>query len=112
MEGVGDSLDLTVIGAWHGKGKRTGVYGAFLLASYNDESEEFETITKIGTGFSDVALKELSEQFEEHRYPAGCARPRMYQLGDSLEPDVYFKPVKVWEVRAADLSLSSTHKGG
>lgn len=39
-------------------------------------------------------------------------RPRQYKLGDSLEPDVYFKAVKVWEVRAADLSTSSTHKGG
>jgi hypothetical protein len=39
-------------------------------------------------------------------------RPRQYKMGDSLEPDVYFKPVQVWEVRAADLSLSSTHKGG
>ena len=42
-----------MIGAWHRKGKRTGVYGAFLLASYNDESEKFETITKIGAGFSE-----------------------------------------------------------
>jgi ATP-dependent DNA ligase len=112
MEGVPDSLDLVPIGAYAGKGKRTGVWGAYLLAVYDGDSEEFQSVCKIGTGFSDVALKELSEQFEEHRYPEGCARPRMYQLGDSLEPDVYFKPVKVWEVRAADLSLSSTHKGG
>ena len=110
--GGADSLDLVPIGAYAGKGKRTGVWGAYLLAVYDGDSEEFQSVCKIGTGFSDVALKELSEQFEEHRYPEGCARPRMYQLGDSLEPDVYFKPVKVWEVRAADLSLSSTHKGG
>ena len=111
MEGVPDSLDLVPIGAYAGKGKRTGVWGAYLLAVYDGDSEEFQSVCKIGTGFSDVALKELSEQFEEHQYPEGCARPRMFQLGDTLEPDVYFKAVKVWEVRAADLSLSSTHKG-
>ena len=109
--GGADSLDLVPIGAYAGKGKRTGVWGAYLLAVYDGDSEEFQSVCKIGTGFSDIALKELSDQFEEHQYPEGCVRPRMYQLGDSLEPDVYFKPVKVWEVRAADLSLSSTHKG-
>merc|ERR1719321_1978152 len=38
VDGLGDSLDLVVLGAWHGKGKRVGGYGGFLLASYNDEA--------------------------------------------------------------------------
>ena len=41
MEGMTDSLDLVPIGAWLGKGKRTGSYGGYLMACYNDEEEEF-----------------------------------------------------------------------
>jgi len=113
MESFGgaDSLDLVPIGAYRGKGKRTGVWGAYLLACYDPETEEFQSVCKIGTGFSDEALKDLSTKFASLALPEGKSRPPQYRMGDSLEPDVYFEAQAVWEVRAADLSLSSTHKG-
>ena len=51
-----DTVDLVVVGAFHGRGKRVGTYGALLLATYNKERDTFETVTKCGTGFTDKDL--------------------------------------------------------
>ena len=47
-----------------GRGKRKGVYGAYLLAIYNEEEEEFQAISKIGTGFSEQLLIDLAASFD------------------------------------------------
>lgn len=107
MEGCGDSLDLVPIGAWVGRGKRTGVYGAYLLACYDEDGEEYQSICKIGTGFSEVVLEELANAMNPHVIDA----PRSYyKVSDAMKPDVWFEPKQVWEVKAADLSISPVHQ--
>ena len=107
LEGVGDTLDLVVIGGWYGKGKRTGTFGGFLLACHDPENEEYQTICKIGTGFSDEDLETHSNFFKQHIITS----PKTYYLWDhGVEPDVWFDTVQVWEVKCADLSISPVHR--
>uniref|UniRef100_A0A182LZ59 DNA ligase 1 n=1 Tax=Anopheles culicifacies TaxID=139723 RepID=A0A182LZ59_9DIPT len=109
LTGVGDSLDLVVIGGYRGRGKRTGTYGGFLLACYDDENEEYQTICKIGTGFSDEDLQRHTEFFRTHVIPQ--AKP-YYRHESNVVPDDWFEAVQVWEVLCADLSLSPVHRAG
>ena len=111
LGGIGDSLDLVVIGAYYGKGKRTSVYGAFLLACYNPSTEAYEAITKLGTGLSEALLEEFYNKFQDSiiENPKG-----LYNHGfNSKElPDVWFEPRVVWEIKAADLTISPRYKAG
>ncbi|KAK3948127.1 hypothetical protein QBC32DRAFT_328039 [Pseudoneurospora amorphoporcata] len=111
LAGIGDSLDLVVLGAYHGKGKRTSVFGAFLLACYNPNSDTYETVCNIGTGFSDEALQELHASLS----PFIIDRPKPFYAhssGGQHQPDVWFEPKYVWEVKTADLTLSPRYKAG
>ncbi|KAF6253198.1 ATP-dependent DNA ligase [Scenedesmus sp. NREL 46B-D3] len=109
LAGVGDTFDVVPIGAFYGRGKRAGVFGAYLLAVYDDEGETYQTISKLGTGFSEEQLTALAESLR----PAIIAKPRSYyKYGESGAPDVWFEPTQVWEVKAADLSISPLHQAG
>ncbi|XP_049848369.1 DNA ligase 1-like [Schistocerca gregaria] len=104
-EQMADSVDLVPIGAWYGRGKRTGVYGAYLLACYDEDEEMYQSVCKLATGFKDAQLVEYTASMKQVETPA---RPQNYSTG--LKPDVWFEAVAVWEVRAADLSLSPQHQ--
>eukprot|EP00371_Babesia_bovis_P000670 XP_001609317.1 DNA ligase I [Babesia bovis T2Bo] len=106
IDGMGDSVDLVPIAAFLGKGKRTSVYGSYLLAVYDPIHEVYQSVCKTGTGFSDQTLKDLFDSLQEHTVQN---KPSIYVVSDKFEPDVWFQPAKVWECKAADLSISPIH---
>jgi DNA ligase-1 len=99
-----DTVDLVVVGAFHGRGKRAGTYGALLLAAYNTENDTFETVTKCGTGFTDKDLAKLPEMLKKH-----VVSHKLPRVNSILEADVWFEPVVVIEILGAEITLSPIH---
>ncbi len=106
-EAMADSVDLVIVGALHGRGKRTGLYGAILASAYDVVTDTFPTVCKIGTGFTDEMLKEFKERLEEHKLQA-----RNPKVVSDVEADVWFEPVEVIEILGDEVTVSPTHSAG
>ena len=99
-----DTVDLVVVGAFYGRGKRAGTYGALLMAAYNPDEDVFKTVCKVGSGFSDEDLEKLPKLLEpykiDHRHP---------RVVSKMEADVWFVPAVVLEIVGAEITLSPMH---
>jgi DNA ligase 1 len=104
---LSDTLDLVVVGGLAGRGRRAGMYGALLLAVYDQAADRFQTICKCGTGFSDAELAALPKRLA----PLSRAE-RPARVDSRWAADVWFEPTLVVEVLAAELTLSPHHTAG
>ncbi|RMW40952.1 MAG: ATP-dependent DNA ligase [Candidatus Nitrosopelagicus sp.] len=102
---LGDSLDLVVVGAFFGKGRRTGKYGTLLLATYNDEEDTFPSICKVGTGFTDESLDQLYQILSPK-----VTLKKNPRIVSEMEADVWFEPELVIEIVASEITQSPIHK--
>ena len=102
---LGDSLDLVVIGGFFGKGKRTGMYGTLLLASYDDRNDSFASVCKVGTGFTDEDLDRLYQIL----HPKVTIRKNL-RIDSEMDADVWFEPELIVEVVASEITLSPIHR--
>src|SRR3989441_5276386 len=101
---LSDTIDLVIVGAFAGRGKRAGSYGALLVAAYDEQEDLFRTTCKLGTGFDDETLLALPEKLKVVRRDRKPAR-----VDSRLEADIWFEPTTVLEVRGAELTVSPIH---
>jgi len=99
-----DTVDLVVVGAFAGRGKRAGRYGTLLLAAYDKEADLFRTVCKVGTGFTDEDLENITKMIQpliiDHKHP---------RVDSLVTPHVWLVPQLVAEIIGAELTLSPQH---
>jgi len=104
---LGDSLDLIVIGGYFGRGRRTGLYGTLLLGTYNPDKDNFPSVCKVGTGFTDESLDQLYQILSNK-----ITLKKNSRVVSEMEADVWFEPELVLEIVASEITLSPIHKTG
>ncbi len=105
---LSDTMDLVVLGYYLGRGQRAEFkFGGLLAGVYNKDDDLFETITRIGTGFSEVQMKSLKKSLDsikEKRKPA--------RVNALVEPDFWVEPKFIVTVMADEITRSPMHTCG
>ncbi len=109
VQDMSDTFDLAIVGAFYGRGRRSGGYGALLCACYDSVNEKFVTVCKLGTGFTDEMLAGLGKKLDSCKVKV---RPKNVDCKKEMTPDVWFSPEVVAEVLAAEITKSPYHTAG
>lgn len=107
VKGLRDTFDLVVVGAYYGKGRRAGTYGALLCAIYNEKTDKFETFCKLGSGFTDKTLAEIPHKLKKIQH-----KPARLEIAKIMQPDEWIEPELLAEVTGAEITKSPNHTAG
>lgn len=103
-----DTVDCVILGYVFGRGKRTAFgAGALLVGVYDRERDEFVTVTKIGTGLTDVEWREVRARCDRITTEAKPAR-----VNSIIAPSAWVEPEVVIEVQADEITRSPVHTCG
>ncbi len=105
---LADTVDIVIIGYYLGKGQRQEFeFGGLLAAVLNEETDEFETIAKIGSGFSEDEMTSFEKMLDEIK-----VKEKPKGVNSKLTPDFWVKPKYVITVAADEITLSPMHTCG
>lgn len=107
---LGDTIDTVILGYYAGQGRRAQFgLGAFLVGIYNPDTQNFESVAKVGTGMTDLEFIDLKLRCDHRRVPD---KLDYVLVAKSLYPDVWVAPELVCEIRADDITKSPLHTAG
>lgn len=108
-EGMRETFDLVVVGSYYGRGRRKGSFGALLGAVLNEDEQRFETLTKVGTGFTEADAEEINRLISPH---VVSEVPKDVSIKKGMLPDVFIEPAIVIEVLGSEITNSPGHTAG
>jgi DNA ligase 1 len=103
-----DTVDCVLLGIYRGRGKRTEFgAGGLLVGVYNKKKDVFESISRIGTGLTDVEWRYINDVAEKIKVTHKPAR-----VSSKIEPTFWVTPKVVMEIYADEITRSPIHTAG
>ncbi len=96
-----DSVDVVLVGAFYGRGRRKGVYGTYIGAVYDKDNDIFEALTRIGSGWTDEIMATLMKEVKQYEV---TRKPNYVKCDDT--PDIWIKPEIVIEIIGDEITIS------
>jgi DNA ligase-1 len=105
---LSDTVDLVVVGYYRGKGMRSEFgFGGLLCAAYNEKKDMFETVSRIGSGFTEEQMVQLRKALEKDKTDNKPVR-----VDSLIKPDFWVYPKYIVTVKADEITRSPTHTCG
>lgn len=120
LEGMADSADLVVLGAYYGSGAKGGLLSTFLMGVCDKTVPvggrgRWKTVCKVGNGHDDATLTALNEKYKTFMVSPSAAPPKAplwIDVHNSHMPDKFVSDPEasdVWEIIGAEFSTTKTH---
>nr|WCB86881.1 CPPV070 DNA ligase [Cooks petrelpox virus] len=108
---MADKADLVVLGAYYGKGNKSGILSSFLMGCYDTKSKKWCTVTKCSGGHTDIELQEINDNLSVIPFDRN-AIPDWLSINKIHYPDVIISDISlspVWEIIGSEFTRSPTH---
>lgn len=107
---IDDTIDAVVMGYDFGQGKRQNFgIGDFLIGIYDSRNDKFVTVSKVGTGLTDLEWRELKVNSEKLKVKT---KPARYEVDSAMNCDVWIEPKLMVEITADEITRSAVHTAG
>lgn len=102
-----DTLDVVIIGADWGRGRRKGVFGALYVGILNSDKNKFEALTRVASGLTDEVLEDLIKRMK----PLEIGR-RSLSVESTPDAEVWFEPSQIIEITGDEITVSEKYDAG
>ena len=118
LDGLGDTLDLLILGGLYGSGVRKGATISHFLLGVQKAPGVYWSVARVGSGYSDAELRTLQTMLQNYWRPYNPANPpkgiELADTGIKDVPNVWIEPKysRVLEVLAAQITPSEKYRAG
>ena len=96
-----DSVDVVLVGAFYGRGRRKGWYGTYIGAVLDPENDRFVAFTRVSSGWTDEIMETLTKDMKQ--YEIERVAPNVICED---KPDKWLRPEVVIEIIGDEITIS------